>query len=393
MLGAFFFAPASEVYGRAPMIRLGCGLFLVFNFACGFARTHCQLASMRLFCGIFAGAPTGLSQVVLAEIWGKKRGRPLSLCSLAPTIGPCIGTMIGCLTLEILSWKRFFWLTSAVGCASMFVMSMFMPETYPLENLKEVNSLQPEEGVLEIMSNVLQALEERPPSISPSRLEEQPLSIAPSQGPSLLDPCALQDALRALIRPIHIAWKEPMAIVIGLQLSMKMSGLHCLSIIFGACLASKMNTRCLSTMCDRLHIKNPHPDDRLEYKLRCMIPGTFVLAIGSVTFALARQYHACSAVFDVALFFIGAAMTLAGRKATTYVIDKHKEQAASALVVSSSFRRLASFVIPIAVHLTKPMQHSTKLEKFIPVILLVFILPTPWILFKYKAKACQRAHQ
>ncbi|KAH9814047.1 major facilitator superfamily domain-containing protein [Melampsora americana] len=404
MFGAFFFAPPSEIYGRAPMMRLGCGFFVVFNFGCGFARTHCQLAFMRLFCGIFAGAPMGLSQVILAEIWGKQRGRPLCLCSLAATVGPCIGTILGCLTIEVLSWKKFFWLTSAVGCTSLFVMSMFIPETYPPEDLKDVISVQPEEGRLE-KGNILKTLQEQPPSISPS------------QRPSLLNPCALQDALRALTRPIRIAWKEPIAIVIGLQLaliytifaitqcslihifrydlgqSMQISGLHCLLIIFGACLASKMDTCFLSTLCDRLHIKNPHPDHRLEYKLRCMIPGTFVLAIGSVIFALARFYHTSSAVFDLALFFIGAAMTLASRKATTYIIDKHKEQAASALVVSTSFRRLASFVTPIAVHLTNPMQRSTKLEKFMPVLLLVFILPTPWILFKYKPKTCRITHQ
>lgn len=94
-IGPFFFSPASEMIGRAPMLKIGCTLFLVLNLACAFTRTHFQFGALRFCSGIFAGAPVGLSQVILAELWGTKRGRPLCLISLATVIGPCMGTMIG----------------------------------------------------------------------------------------------------------------------------------------------------------------------------------------------------------------------------------------------------------------------------------------------------------
>lgn len=62
---------------------------------CGFTRTHLQLGVLRFWAGIAASAPLGLSQVVIAEMWGTQRGRPLCLLSLAGIIGPCIGSIIG----------------------------------------------------------------------------------------------------------------------------------------------------------------------------------------------------------------------------------------------------------------------------------------------------------
>ncbi|KAG0147504.1 hypothetical protein CROQUDRAFT_698735 [Cronartium quercuum f. sp. fusiforme G11] len=325
-IGPFFFSPASEVHGRVPIFRIGCTFFLIFNLACAFSRTHIQFGALRFCSGFFAGAPLGLCHVVLENLWGKKRGRALCLISLATVIGPCTGTMIGCLVLEQLSWKCLFYITSGIGFVTLLLMALCIPESK-----------------------------------------------------------SLQITLHVLLRPFHIALEDPMAVTISVQLA-RISALHGFSMISGACLATKASTKCLSNLCDWLHIKDCDISDTLEYKLRCMIPGTVVLAVGSVMFAVARQYDTPCCVVDIALFLIGAAIILACRKATTYMIDKHKDQAASALVVSNSLRRMSAFLVPLIVHLTRPTKHSTTFERFLPVTLLIFILPTPWFMYRVGKK-------
>ncbi|KAG0147957.1 hypothetical protein CROQUDRAFT_696135, partial [Cronartium quercuum f. sp. fusiforme G11] len=374
-LGPFLFSPTSEVYGRSLIFRIGCTLFLLFNLACGFSRTHLHLGVFRLCAGFFAGGPLGISQAVLAEMWGDERGRPMGLNSLAAVAGPCMGTAIGYLIKNTVSWQMLFWVTSAIGWGSIFMMSVFIPETYSLVD-KNRNSLEKEE--------INDGADEN--------LSELSIHFSSAEDVIDMDQSTMQMLLYALLRPVKIAINEPVAIVIGFdkQKDTKMNGLHCIYMTLGALISSKANTDWLSKLCDSFGIKNPLAKDRPEYKLRCMIPGTIILAVGSVMFAFARHFQAPIAILDISLLLLGGATILSTRKTTTYIIDVYKDHAASALVVSTSFQRLASFFVPLIVNLTRTPKPSTKMEQFLPLMVLVFVIPTPWILFQHQSKAEKR---
>ena len=66
--------------------------------------------------------------------------------------------------------------------------------------------------------------------------------------------------------------------------SMHISSLHVLSMALGAICASKLNTRGLSAICDRLGIVSERVRHLPEYKFRCMIPGILFLPLGSFCF-------------------------------------------------------------------------------------------------------------
>ncbi|KAA1113939.1 hypothetical protein PGTUg99_020506 [Puccinia graminis f. sp. tritici] len=106
-----------------------------------------------------------------------------------------------------------------------------------------------------------------------------------------------------------------------LKESTEMSSLHVLSMSLGAICASKLNTRGLSAICDRLRIVSERSRDRPEYKFRCMIPGILLLPIGAFCFGLITNIKSSWLLPDVGLFCLGAGVIFGFRKAGSYIID------------------------------------------------------------------------
>jgi MFS family permease len=55
--GPFIVSPTSEIWGRVRVIQAGSMVFVVFNTACGFARTKGELTAFRFISGLL-GSPT-----------------------------------------------------------------------------------------------------------------------------------------------------------------------------------------------------------------------------------------------------------------------------------------------------------------------------------------------
>lgn len=59
-LGPFILAPASEIWGRRVVIRVGNVVFTLFTTLCGFATTGPQITAYRLLAGIGGSASIGV---------------------------------------------------------------------------------------------------------------------------------------------------------------------------------------------------------------------------------------------------------------------------------------------------------------------------------------------
>jgi multidrug resistance protein len=112
-VGPLFLGPMSEVYGRVPVLQLSNLFYLVWNLACGFAKTGPQILVFRFFAGLGGSAPLAIGGAVLGDCFPpEQRGRAISLYSLAPLLGPAVGPIAGGYISQNTTWRWIFWATS-----------------------------------------------------------------------------------------------------------------------------------------------------------------------------------------------------------------------------------------------------------------------------------------
>lgn len=90
--GPLFIGPLSEIYGREVILHASSVWFLVWNFACGWARTKEFLIAARFLAGFGASAIYALAGGVLSDIWRpEQRGQSLGVYLLIPLLAVAVG--------------------------------------------------------------------------------------------------------------------------------------------------------------------------------------------------------------------------------------------------------------------------------------------------------------
>lgn len=59
--GPLIFGPLSEIFGRVRVLQATNLFFLVFNIACGFAKSTGQLLAFRVLAGLGGSAPLSVN--------------------------------------------------------------------------------------------------------------------------------------------------------------------------------------------------------------------------------------------------------------------------------------------------------------------------------------------
>ncbi len=72
-LGPFVLAPLSEIFGRVVVLQWSNAFYLVFNTACGFAKTKQQMMALRFLSGLGGSAPQAVSSRLSAPQRGVYR--------------------------------------------------------------------------------------------------------------------------------------------------------------------------------------------------------------------------------------------------------------------------------------------------------------------------------
>jgi cyanate permease len=92
--GPLFIGPLSEIYGRKRILHASNVWFLVWNIACGFAKTKGLLIAARFLAGFGASAIYALAGGVLGDVWRpEQRGRSLGIYLVIPVLGAAVGSL------------------------------------------------------------------------------------------------------------------------------------------------------------------------------------------------------------------------------------------------------------------------------------------------------------
>ena len=135
-----FLGPMSEVYGRVPVLQLANLFFLVWNTACGAAKSTGMMIGFRFLAGLGGSAPLAIGGGVLSDAWRTdERGAAIAVYSLMPMVGPAVGPIIGGFITENrkIGWRWMFWIVSIVDACIQVMGLFFLRETYPPKLTKE----------------------------------------------------------------------------------------------------------------------------------------------------------------------------------------------------------------------------------------------------------------
>jgi multidrug resistance protein len=190
--GPLVLAPLSELYGRAWILQLSNLGYIVFNFACGFAKTKEQLIIFRLLAGLGGSAPLTLGSGVIADLFSPdERGVAVGMYSFFPVLGPAIGPVCGSFIAEYATWRWAFWGPTIADFPILILGAFYLQETYaPVLLMRKKLRLLKETGNTNLFT----------------------LYETPGRTPAT-------ELKAALVRPLIMIFTQPIVIVMGIYMA------------------------------------------------------------------------------------------------------------------------------------------------------------------------------
>ncbi|TDL21629.1 MFS polyamine transporter [Rickenella mellea] len=347
-LGPLVIAPLSEIYGRSPVLQIAKLFYLVWNIACGFAKSENQLLAFRFLAGIGGSAPFVVGGGVIVDCWRtEERGKVVAWYTLAPLLGDAIGPVAGAWIAERASWRWVFWSPSiADGLVQVFAL-LFLRETFaPLLLERKANRMKKELGIPENDQNKIRTAYQ-----SQERHWKRIF-------------------LKAISRPFTMLFREPIVQLLGLYMafvfgiinlmlttiptilqdtyhfSIGIAGLHYISLGVGYIFATQISSR----ITDRLYVYLQRRNGGMgepEFRLPTLVLGTICLPVGLLLTGWAAQLAASWILPDIGVALIAAGYIFNYQSIQTYLIDAFSIYSASALAAITCLRSLTSFGFPL----------------------------------------------
>ncbi|MCJ1333216.1 hypothetical protein MMC10_009910 [Thelotrema lepadinum] len=125
-------AKLSDIFGRKFMLLLGLVFFLAFSGASGGAASTVQLIIFRALQGIggagmFSVVPVIVAEMVPPQSYATYNGIVSLTIALAFLVGPLVGGAIP----DHTTWKWIFWINLPIGFASLCLILLIMPASFP----------------------------------------------------------------------------------------------------------------------------------------------------------------------------------------------------------------------------------------------------------------------
>ncbi len=141
-LVAFFFflavgilvtGPASDKYGRRPVLLLSLTLYAVFSLLCAFSVNIQMLIAARIFQALGGGGMMAVSTALVKDCFeAERRGSVLAVVQAMAVIAPMAAPLLGAFILSFFTWRATFLVLTVIGAVSL-AASAFMGETLKKE--------------------------------------------------------------------------------------------------------------------------------------------------------------------------------------------------------------------------------------------------------------------
>jgi DHA1 family bicyclomycin/chloramphenicol resistance-like MFS transporter len=129
-VGQLIHGPASDRFGRRPVLLAALGLYVGASLLCLMAPSLAWLAAARLVQGFGACAGPVIARAVVRDVYDPVRGaRVLSLAAMAMSLAPIAGSITGGLVVSAWSWRTVFGVLTAFGALLLGAVALLLPET------------------------------------------------------------------------------------------------------------------------------------------------------------------------------------------------------------------------------------------------------------------------
>ncbi len=134
------YGPMSDRFGRRPTLLIGISVYLVASAVCAFATSVEGLIAARFFQALGACCGPVVGRAVVRDVFGRDRAATvLAYMSMAMTLAPAIGPVLGGALTELFGWRSNFILLTGFAVAILAAVWCLLGETNTARDREALN--------------------------------------------------------------------------------------------------------------------------------------------------------------------------------------------------------------------------------------------------------------
>jgi DHA1 family bicyclomycin/chloramphenicol resistance-like MFS transporter len=124
------YGPASDRYGRKPVVIFACALFVVAGIGCGLARSLPDLLGWRVVQGAGAGASMTMAMAIVRDLFeGQMARTKISQIAVTMMVVPAIAPTLGSTLLALGGWRLIHGVLAGIGTVLLIAVLLGFTES------------------------------------------------------------------------------------------------------------------------------------------------------------------------------------------------------------------------------------------------------------------------
>jgi DHA1 family bicyclomycin/chloramphenicol resistance-like MFS transporter len=125
------YGPASDKFGRRPLLLAGLSLFFIASVLAAIAPTIETLIAARLIQAIGGSAGIVLARAMVGDVYTREKSASMiSYITMAFVVAPMIAPVLGGFLEQYASWRHGFWILAGFGAIVLTATWATLPETH-----------------------------------------------------------------------------------------------------------------------------------------------------------------------------------------------------------------------------------------------------------------------